>query len=103
MADAEQTWRRYRRNFQDYLKLEKGMASNSVDAYLRDVDHLMRFAIENDIEPEGVTLDYLQQLLKQLNDTGIAPTTQRRIIAGWRMFYKMLVIEIGRASCRERV
>lgn len=93
MADAEQTWRRYRRNFQGYLKLEKGMASNSVDAYLRDVDHLMRFAIENDIEPEGVTLDYLQQLLKKLNDTGIAPTTQRRIIAGWRMFYKMLVIE----------
>ena len=65
MADAEQTWRRYRRNFQGYLKLEKGMASNSVDAYLRDVDHLMRFAIENDIEPECVTLDYLQQLLNR--------------------------------------
>lgn len=91
--DIEATWRRYRRAFETYLKLEKGLAENSVLAYLRDVDHLMRYSIENNIEPEIVTLDDLQHLLKQLNETDIAPTTQRRLISGWRMFYKMLVIE----------
>lgn len=91
--DIEATWRRYRRAFETYLKLEKGLAENSVLAYLRDVDHLMRYSIENNIEPEIVTLDDLQHLLKQLNETDIAPTTQRRLISGWRLFYKMLVIE----------
>lgn len=86
-------WRRYRRNFETYLRLEKGLAPNSVAAYLRDLDHLIRYSIEQNIEPESVNIDNLQQLLKQINDTGIAPTSQRRMIAGWRMFYKMLVVE----------
>ena len=86
-------WRRYRRDFETYLRLEKGMASNSVEAYLRDVDHLIRFSAECNIEPESVMQDNLQQLLKQMNETGIAPTSQRRLISGWRMFYRMLVIE----------
>lgn len=93
MANTEQTWRRYRRDFETYLKLEKGLADNSIRAYLRDVDHLARFMTELNLVPEEVQLQHLQQLLLQLNDTGIAPTSQRRIISGWRMFFKHLVIE----------
>lgn len=87
------SWHRYIRDFETWLKLEKGMADNSVQAYLRDVGHLECFFEEQNVEPENVSLSDLQQLLKQLNDTGIAPTTQRRMIAGWRMFFKHLVIE----------
>lgn len=90
---VEQTWRRYRRNFETYLRLEKGLAQNSVDAYLRDIRHLVDFFVEQNKEPEDVSIDELQQLLKQMNDLGIAPTTQRRMISGWRIFFKMLVIE----------
>lgn len=86
-------WRRDIRDFETWLKLEKGLSDNSIEAYLRDVDHLARFMVEQNIEPENVSLDHLQLLLKQMNDTGIAPTTQRRMIAGWRMFFKHLVIE----------
>ena len=93
MTNVEQTWRRYRRDFETYLKLEKGLADNSIQAYLRDVDHMSRFMEEQGVEPEGVSLEHLQQLLKQLNDTGIAQSSQRRMIAGWRMFFKHLVIE----------
>ena len=93
MADVEHTWRRYRRNFETYLRLERGMAGNSVDAYLQDYDHMMRFMVEQSKEPEDVELCDLQQLLKSFSDLDIAPTSQRRMIAGWRMFYKMLVVE----------
>ncbi len=86
-------WNREIREFKTYLRLEKGLADNSIQAYLRDVDHLSSFMTERGIEPEKVKLDDLQQLLKQLNDLGIAPTSQRRMIAGWRMFFKHLVIE----------
>ena len=60
MANVEQTWRRYRRDFETYLKLEKGLADNSVLAYLRDVDQMASFMVEQNIEPEDVSLGYLQ-------------------------------------------
>ena len=81
------------RDFETWLRLEKGLAPNSVQAYLRDADHLARFMSERNIAPEQVTLEHLQQLLSLLNDLGIAPTSQRRMISGWRMFFKMLVVE----------
>ena len=93
MDNTEQTWRRCRRQFETYLRLERGLADNSVLAYLRDFDHLSVNCIEQDIAPTDVTLENLQQLLKVVNELGIAPTSQRRMISGWRMFYKMMVVE----------
>ena len=92
-AEIERTWARHRRNYETYLKLERGMADNSVAAYMHDFVHLERFAVEQNIEPEDVRLDDLQLLLKRVADLEIAPTTQRRMISGWRMFFHMLVIE----------
>lgn len=91
--DVAQTWQRYMREFETYLKLEKGLASNSVEAYLRDVTQLASYMTELCIEPQDVMVDQLRQLLNLMNDIELAPTSQRRMIAGWRIFYKMLVIE----------
>ncbi len=93
MAEIEHTWKRYRRNFETYLRLERGMATNSIGAYLQDYDHMAKYMVEQGKEPEDVELRDLQQLLKSFVDLEIAPTSQRRMIAGWRMFYKMLVVE----------
>ena len=92
-SKIERTWARHRRDYETYLKLERGMADNSVLAYLRDFAHLQAFAVEQGVEPEQVTLRDLQQLLKRFSDLEIAPATQRRMISGWRMFFHMLVIE----------
>ena len=54
-------------------------------------DILAQFAIDNNTEPEDVKLDDLRLLLKQIGEMGIAPSSQRRMIAGWRLFYKMLM------------
>ena len=93
MADVEHTWQRSRQDYETYLRLERGMADNSVKAYRQDFDHMQQFMCEQDIEPKSVTKDYLQQLLKQLCDLGIAPASQRRMISGWRMFFHMMVID----------
>ena len=86
-------WQRDIRDFETWLRLEKGLADNSVEAYLRDVGQMRRFMEDQGVEPEAVTLEHLQLLLGQLNDMGITPASQRRMIAGWRMFYKHLVVE----------
>ncbi len=90
---TEQQWRKWRRDFEAWLRLEKGLAGNSVAAYLTDYDHLARYMTNQALAPEEVTLDHLQQLLNTVDSLEIAPTTQRRMIAGWRTFFKMLVID----------
>lgn len=87
------TWQRYLRDFASYLKLEKGLADNSIVAYLRDVSHMADYMGGMNIDPEEVTVDLLRQLLNVLNDIELSPLTQRRMISGWRTFYKMLVVE----------
>ena len=91
--ETEQQWRKWRRDFEAWLRLEKGLAGNSVAAYLTDYDHLARYMTYQALAPEDVTLDHLQQLLNTVDSLEIAPTTQRRMIAGWRTFFKMLVID----------
>lgn len=93
MKSIEDTWKRNRRDYETYLKLEKGLADNSVQAYLRDFDHLARYMEEQEADSEHTTLEHLQQLLARLNEAGIAPASQRRMIAGWRLFFHMLVVE----------
>ena len=93
MATMERQWQQMRREFRKYLMLEKRLAKNSVEAYLRDMDHLVRFAEERNVAPEAVCLDDLQALIAELNETGIAITTQCRLISGWRSFFHMMVIE----------
>ncbi|MCQ2297306.1 MAG: tyrosine recombinase [Bacteroidales bacterium] len=86
-------WLRHIKNFEAYLKLEKGLASNSIEAYLRDVDVLRQYGEDHGIEPESFTLETLQAILAELNDVGIAVATQCRLISGWRTFFKMLVVD----------
>ena len=92
MASVERQWQLARREFRKYLMLEKGMAKNSVEAYLRDMDHLLHFAEERGIAPESVSQSDLQALIAELNEVGIAITTQCRLISGWRSFFHMMVI-----------
>ena len=93
MADVQHRWRRCREDYETYLRLERGMADNSVKAYMQDFDNMQRFMCEQDVAPESVAREHLQQLLKQLCDLGIAPASQSRMISGWRMFFHMMVID----------
>ena len=93
MSMVEQSWRSRRRDYEMWLRMERGMSGNTVSAYLQDIDHLLAYGVDHNIEPENIKLENLQQLLKSINDLGIAPTSQRRMIAGWRTFYRMMVAD----------
>lgn len=86
-------WTRYIRDFETHLRLERNLADNSVQAYLRDVSHLYHFAEARGLSPVDITVGHLQELLQELVDSGMAVTTQCRIISGWRSFFHRMVIE----------
>lgn len=81
------------KDFRTYLLFEKSLSSNSVDAYLDDVNKLIQFLRGKDIEPEDAGLADLQEMLVFLNDLGISPRSQARIISGIKSFYQFLLLE----------
>ena len=75
-SDIICVWNRVVSDFEIWLRLEKGLMPNSIDAYLHDVAYLSDYAAANSLIPEQITLTDLQNFLKELNSTDIAATTQ---------------------------
>lgn len=81
------------KRYKTYLRLEKGLSNNSVEAYLTDLDKLNRFVESEGLRYEEVTYDHLQQFVAQLRDIGIHPRSQARIISGIKSFYRFLFLD----------
>ncbi|MCT4560050.1 MAG: site-specific integrase, partial [Crocinitomicaceae bacterium] len=65
-------WERYIKQFAAYLKIERGLAENSIFAYQRDVDKLKAFAEANKKEPIELNLKDLNLFLGELYDLGLS-------------------------------
>lgn len=87
------TWNRYIKDFVSYLKIEKGLAENSIFAYQNDVDKLFQYAISSKKNAEDVTYDDLKDFIATLYDLGLSARTQARIISGIKQFYGFLLLE----------
>lgn len=88
-------WEPYKKGFKAYLQLEKSLSENSVEAYLRDVDKLVRFLQEKKIlkNPDEIVLKDLQQFIKWTAHLEMTATSQARMISGVRAFYKYCQVE----------
>ena len=88
-------WESYKRGFEAFLRLEKSLSTNSVNAYKRDIEKLTAFLEENIIavQPAGITLAHLQDFLKWLNKSALNARSQMRNISGIRAFYKYMLLE----------
>ena len=80
------------RKYQQYLKLEKALSANTLDAYLTDLDKLLRFLKAENIDMLSVTLDDLQRFAAGLHDIGIHPRSQARIMSGIKSFFHFLIM-----------
>jgi integrase/recombinase XerD len=78
-----------------YLALEKGLSGNTSEAYSDDLKKLLRFIDEDENNISIFTLSYgdLQQFVARLNDSGITPRSQARIVSGVKSFYRFLFME----------
>ena len=81
------------RQYQRYLKLQKGFTPNTLDAYLRDVQKLLLYLKGEGIDPLEVKLEDLEHFSASLHDLGIAPSSQARILCGVRSFYRFLSLD----------
>ena len=83
-------WDSYKKGFKAYLQLEKSLADNSVEAYLRDIDKLTQYLQEASLlkNPADIELKDLQRFIKWIAELGMTPSSQARIISGIKAFYK---------------
>ena len=88
-------WEPYKKGFKAYLQLEKSLSANSVEAYLRDIEHLTIYLQDKAQlkNPAALTLKDLQQFIKWIGELGLSDSSQARIISGIRAFYKYCQLE----------
>ncbi len=89
------TWKQSFRNFETYLRLEKSLSNNSIDAYLNDVNKLEKYYEEKkvDISPASVTYPDLKLFLNWYGENNKNARTQSRVLSGIRAFFRFLLIE----------
>jgi integrase/recombinase XerD len=88
-------WTSYITGFKSYLKLEKSLSPNSVEAYLHDVNLLSQYFEETGlkISPLNVQLLHLQNFIAWINGLGMSAYSQARIISGIKAFFRYLLME----------
>jgi integrase/recombinase XerD len=89
------SWKQSFRNFETYLRLEKSLSGNSIEAYLNDVSKLEKFFLENgtDTSPANVTYPDLKSFLIWYAENNDNTRTQSRVLSGIRAFFRFLLIE----------
>lgn len=87
------SWNRYIKDFVSFLKIERGLAENSILAYQNDVKKLQDFSESSKLEVRDITFDHLKNFVKELYDLGLSARSQSRIISGIKQFFNYLVLE----------
>jgi integrase/recombinase XerD len=86
-------WNRYIKHFVSYLKIERGLAENSILAYQNDVFKLADFAIPRKKTIQEISYTDLKEFVALLYDLGLSARSQARIISGIKHFYGFLLLE----------
>jgi len=85
----------YIKSFKTYLTLERSLSGNSVDAYLTDIDKLFQYFkyIDKPFVIKQINNSDLKSFISWINELGMLPSTQARIISGLKSFFGFLLLE----------
>ncbi len=87
-------WQNAIKDYQLYLKIERGLSKNTIDSYCRDIEKLCLHLNRNEINLSPITVDkniiqeFIYDVAKKVN-----PRSQARIISGLRSFFDYLIFE----------
>lgn len=88
-------WEPYKKGFKAWLQLEKSLADNSVEAYLRDMEKLTDYlqTAKRMVTPQELKLKDLENFVQWIGELGMTVASQSRIISGMKSFYRYCVME----------
>lgn len=88
------SWENYIKDYKAYLKIERGLSVNSVNNYLYDINRLLQYVEEKDINatPVTITEEQIQQFLYDTT-TELIASSRARLISGLKSFFNFLIFE----------
>lgn len=88
------TWQSYIKEYQNYLRLERGLSKNTIENYTFDIEKLVLFLNEKEIKvsPIHISEETVQQFIYEMA-TQINPRSQSRLISGLKSFFNYLIFE----------
>jgi len=89
------TWDFTIKEFINFLKLERALSHNSIEAYRNDIKKFIQYleAKRLSLLPDQIETDHLQNFIHWINELGISPRSQSRVISGIKAFFRYLLIE----------
>ena len=87
------SWENSIKEFKYYLKVERSLADNSVNAYIRDIRKLADFCFKIKVDELNISVNEIREFIADLNSKNISARSQARIISGVKAFFKYLIIE----------
>ncbi|MGO4772298.1 site-specific tyrosine recombinase XerD [Flavobacterium sp. W22_SRS_FK3] len=87
-------WNTYIKDYQSYLRIERGLSKNTIENYGFDIERLCLFLETNqiDISPIKIADETVQQFIYSVSKE-VNPRSQARIISGLKSFFNYLVFE----------
>jgi integrase/recombinase XerD len=87
-------WQSYIKEYQNYLKLERGLSKNTIDNYTFDIEKLVLFLTQKEINisPIHITEEIIQQFIYEMASQ-VNPRSQSRLISGLKSFFNYLIFE----------
>lgn len=93
MAENTKKWEEAGRHYRTYIKLEKRLAQNTVEAYMRDLRSFAHFILRMyDVPPAKVEEPMVQRYVAWLYDRGREKASQARSLSGVKSFFNFLLI-----------
>ena len=88
------TWQSYIKEYQNYLRLERGLSKNTIENYTFDIEKLVLFLYQHEIpvSPVTITEETVQQFIYEISSK-VNARSQSRIISGLKSFFNYLVFE----------
>lgn len=93
MADQLKKWQETARRYRTYIKIEKRLSDNSVEAYMRDLEQFAHFILHKwDVPPRKVEREMVERYLEWLYERGREKSSQARNLSGIRSFFNYLLL-----------
>ena len=88
-------WQNILEDYKFYLKLERNLSQNSIDAYLSDIQKLVDYLYINQLDflPQDIKPQTLTEFIEHIANLGLNEKSQARIVSGIKSFFKYLIIE----------
>ncbi|MBQ4500133.1 MAG: site-specific tyrosine recombinase XerD [Alistipes sp.] len=93
MIESAKKWDEFARDYRRYIRFEKHLADNSVEAYMRDLEEFAHYIMRTfDVPPQRVEATMVERYMAWLYDRGRSRASQARRLSGIKSFYNFLLL-----------